>query len=272
MFLHYSIHMSNLVPEPRQDKNGKIVIRHVKVDIGGKTVTIPIPAPQAATSAHPSSSAIDDLRVDLSYAIFEATMDFDTAMDDPEGENDLARNGICDHLNTYPDELVTTLEGIRVNDDMLFHELARRVEQRESPRFVSNMIAYRDYAGGNEDEKTAFVRSLDHYQQLDRYPDLRTGGPEIEPKVRVLIQVASAILDRANEDEAAEKAIDRKEHDSDFEAAPVIRSESLIDFVLENHDRASDIANVIRSRGVYTPEEILIVLEHPEVALSDGAL
>jgi hypothetical protein len=271
-FPHYSLLMSNLVPEPRQDKNGKIVIRHVKVDVNGSTINIPIPAPRPITSQPTNSDPIEALCGDLSYAVMEATMDFDNLSDDPEGENDLAREGIYDHLKTYPDELVTTLENIRLNDDGLFHELARRVEQRESPRFVSNMIAYREVAGEDEDQKVAFVRSLGHYQQLDHYPDLRTGGPDADSKVRGLIQVASAILDRADEDDAAEEAIDRKDHEYDFEAAPVIRNEDLIDFVLENHERASDIAKVIRERSVYTPEEIRIVLDHPETALSDGAL
>jgi hypothetical protein len=265
--------MSNLVPEPRQDKNGKIVVRHVKVEVGGHTINVPIPAPHPVASTQPKVDPVEALCADLSYAIMEATMDFDSLSDDAEGENDLAREGIYSHLKTFPPELVTVLNDLRVNDNSLFNELARRVEQREPARFVSNIISYVRTYGGDWDQQTSFVRSLDYYTELNQNDDVFAEGSVEDSKVKAILAVASAIYrhaDHGNED--ADQAMRWEPHDFDFLPSPVIGSEELTNYVLENYERGSDIAKIIKERKVFTLDEIKIVMDHPETSLSGGVL
>lgn len=270
---HYSLSMSNLVPEPRQDKNGKIVVRHVKVDVGGHTINMPIPAPRPVASNHSHIDPVEALRGDLSYAIMEATLDFDSAMDDPEGENDLAREGIYKHLQTYPEELVTALESTRVNDESFFHELARRVEQRETARFINNVISYDDLVYGDGDQKNSMIRALDYYPELNQGDGIIADGSEEDSKARAILAITSVMYKHAdNSTEGAEKAIRWEPHDYDFLPSPVIKDKALSDYILANPERATDIAKAINERKAFMLERIKVVMEHPEAPLADGAL
>lgn len=265
--------MSNLVPEQRPDKNGKIVTRHVKVEIGGHTINMPIPAPRPVAQDHPVIDPVGALCGDLSYTIMEATMDFDSLSDDPDGENDLAREGIFDHLRTYPAELVTKIDDLQVSDAPMFHDLARRIEQREPARFISNIINYGRTCGGDWDQKTSFVRSLDYYPELNHSDVIYAEGSEEDSKASAVLAVASAIYKHADHGvEEAESAMQWEPHDYDFLPSPVIGSEGLAAYVLENHERGSDIAKIIKERKVFTLDEIKIVMNHPESSLADGAL
>lgn len=265
--------MSNLVPEQRPDKNGRIVTRHVKVEIGGHTVNMPIPAPRPLVQDYLAIDPRDALCGDLSYVIMEATMDFDGLSDDPDGTNDLAREGIYNHLKTFPAELVTVIDGLRVSDESTFHDLARRIEQREGARFISNIISYGPTCDGDWDQKTSFVRSLEYYPELNQSNGVIAEGSVEDSKVRAVLAVASAIYKHADRGvEVADKAMQWEPHDYDFLPSPVIGSEGLGDYVLKNHERGSYIAKVIRERKVFTLDEIKIVMEYPETSLADGAL
>jgi hypothetical protein len=117
-----------------------------------------------------------------------------------------------------------------------------------------------------------FVRSLD-YPELNQNDDVFAEGSAEESKTKAILAVASAIYhhaDHGNED--ADKAMRWEPHDFDFLPSPVIGSEELTNYVLENHERGSDIAKIIKQRKVFTIDEIKIVLDHPETSLSDGAL
>lgn len=275
MFTHqqdrYSLTMSNLVPEPRADKNGKIVTRHVKVEApGGHSINIPIPAPRPTPTAS-AENAKENLCADLSYAIHEETVDYsDSHYDD--GESDPAREGIYEHLKTFPLELLQTLDSMQREDELLFEDLTRRIEQRESPLFISNFIKYNDVIGGDVegDEKTAFVRSLEYYPQLEK---LDVSTDEATSKIRALLTVERVLFDQEEKGTpGAEEAITWQPHDYDFVAAPVIKDHALVDFILENHERAEKIRDTMELSKAFTLDRIKMIMDHPEKAIAEGLL
>lgn len=266
--------MSNLIPEPRPDKNGKIVTRHVKMDVGGHPLMVPLPAPVVPHTD--TVNKMEALRHDVASAIQEATMNYDDWSPDSDdmwtGEEGIRHDGIFGTLLTYSDALVEELDGIRSgsNEDR-FLALARMVEQGEQERFVSNYIAFADIGGkDNSDRQTALVRSLEHYDQLKHYTNgLRDAGPEVQDGASGLLTVVMLIDDIYVSEDAPDDVLRHVPHGFDFEAAPVLANPELVDLILENPHH---VPAVIAERKVFDPETIRVVLEHPERALSDGAL
>ena len=272
------------MPEQRPDKNGKIVTRHVRMDIGGNSINMPLPAPVVPPS--PVESEMESLRWDLTSAIMEATVryedwgrgdadDFD--INDGEG---IRSDGIFFHLESYPDYLIKSLDELHREDRHgKFHDIASMIaDQGEHEKFIDNFIEFGepyDDSGLN----IALVRSLDHYLPLashGRYlghaTHIRDASPEVQEGVRALLSVARHLAEMSDSEDFDENGFKLIPHNHDFHATPVITNMDLVDFIMDNPSKATEIGNAISKRRVFHPEAIRVIMDHPEQALADGVL
>ena len=278
--------MNNLMPEQRPDKNGKIVTRHVKVDVSGHSINLPLPAPVVPPA--PVESEMESLRWDLTSAIMEATVryedwgrgdedDFD--INDGEG---IRSDGIFFHLDGYPDYLIKSLDELRREDpNGKFHTIASMIaDQGEDEKFIDNFIEFGELDDDDDSGlNVALVRSLDHYLPLashGRYlghaTHIRDADPEVQEGVRALLSVARHLAEVSHSEDFDEKEFKLIPHNYDFHAAPVITNLDLVDFIMDNPKKATEIGNAISKRRVFDPEAIRGIMEHPEQALADGVL
>ena len=258
------------MPTPRPDKNGKVVIRHMKVEVGDNTINVPIPPPMTPSCRDESMDAV---RYDLTDAIVEATIDY-SEMGVDDWDNTVPQDAIYSKLLPLSSFILIDLDDIRVNDPARFHLLARMVEQGESEAFLSNYIAYADLEDPDSDGMDiALVRSLGCYQRFEQYGfNLRTAEPDVQASARALLEVTRDVLELAEDDEFDTDDFKLIDHDYDFQRTPVIGNKELVDYIMENPELSSEIAAAINTRKTLSLEAIRVVMEHPQRPLANGAL
>ena len=264
--------MSNLIPTPRADKNGKVVTRHVKCDVSKRNLGAGIPAPTSATAVKENAESLDRLQTKLAEWIIEDTKDFDALMDgDYDGDLEDERVSMKYYLNSMSPEFLRYLERIHSEELWRFEAIARLIEKRESEMTIKNILAFSHLVGRYPDEKEVYVKSLDSYPQLEQYKPLHEADEVVHSKVRALLEVTNTIVNTADASELHD-AIHMVSHANRYKTSPVISSKELVDFILENHERSPEITAAIESRKVYDSESLRVILDHPEQALSNGAL
>ena len=208
----------------------------------------------------------------LAEWIIEDTKDFDALMDgDYDGDLEDERVSISYYLMEMSPDFLRYLERIHSEELWRFEAIGRLIEKRESETTIKNILAFAHIVGRFPDEKEVYVKSLDHYPQLEQYRPLHEAGEVVHSKVRALLEVANTIVNTADASDLHD-AIHMVSHVNRYKTSPVISSKELVDLVLENHERSPEITAAIRDRKVYDAESLQVVLEHPQHALADGAI
>lgn len=239
--------MSNLVPEKRQDINGKIVTRHVRSS-GTAPGTNRIPAPQ---------NNVRDAGLDAALIELADSKD---------------RAGFSDEVKKTAPKVVSTLVGfLSSRQGKMSRELADHAikvvsaKTKEKQRYVDLLRENYDYActvAGNDEGAIALVNGIIDIE------DRVMKRPLTEDERQALICVTSVINQSPDYDPM--KDIEYRLRNDLYHY--VMMDEELVRFTVGNVDLKEGIASAVAS-GVKRPGEIKAVLDGDvQRPLLDGAL
>lgn len=129
MGYRYCNSMTNLIPQKRSDKNGRLVTRHVKIDASSAAGVASLPAPKVGATAAPSSApAITDLS-------------------DAELFDDISRNlSAAGFALTYSHmELIEGTKALKGRRSLLeaLHEETQGIDKKGAESLIGDFAVYR---------------------------------------------------------------------------------------------------------------------------------
>ena len=248
-----------LIPTPVVDKNGRLTTVHKRNDLGASS-DISIPAPIVAIPEQPSKKKLVGKLADR--------IDDILCLDDPEQKDYLVEN-----LTEYDHDFLVKLDGLGdswlaatlVND----HEPAIMIN--ETLAFVDGIKAY------STPDAIDLVRTLHSYPLLGKYRDYSLAPQEVQDQCVRLLRVADAM--RCHSSDNLERGLRILQDDElddtrnpSLDSSYLLSDERMIQGILDDPAFADRAITVIKERGTSHYDAIVAVLNHEQVALSDGVL
>lgn len=240
--------MSNLVPTPRLDKNGRTVIRHMKPQLSISGSKLPLP---------PIMPEYDRSQLVSEVAEFITTGNF------LEHHLSTAKAGIADYSLDTLHRILGNLSKPQMN--LLLHGFTMEWDENKINDYISIATVVennRIYSG----ELDWQLQSLNYYEELT---PIQPGHPY--PLARALqchaiVETTSAIHWHAEDDsDGVFVTMD------DGEFLPYIQDSQLRDLILHSDER-NEVARIIKERGITDAEVIMEFLHSEAPAVAEGML
>ena len=236
---------ANLVPTPTVDKNGRATTVYRKPQ--QKALLGSLPAPQARLGGHERD---ESLLTVLAAEIMKSDI----------GISDISH--VEETLRGYPHELLVRLSEA-INDDIKNIESVKRaVLARKNYKSINEALYYypkvtrRTHMG-----ITLRINGLHHNPLLPDSEDFSEESPEIRDKATALLTVINAL-----------DAISATSSFVDVSRTFMFKDQRLNEVILDNYERADEIARIIVERRIVDLELILSVIGSDSLALGDGTL
>lgn len=222
--------MSNLVPESRADKNGRIVIRHVRAGTA--------PTGTSSSGVPPVRQSIEERRLRRRESRVSRIgktlllMNYDSDPD-PSWEETVSL------IRQYSDETIAMLDAALKQDKNQAHVIDNIVNDHQE-WIVREMVEFMpDFHEDSEDtEREALLKGLRSYGMFAGEDDLTKLDPERRKAAGLLINAGYHIL------AYTEACNDIRSGVSNWHIA----DQNMVDLILGNADRAEDITSFIRER------------------------
>lgn len=263
--------MTNLVPEQRADKNGKLVTRHVRpVDASSASVTLPAPVSQSAPSDRERTLKA---RQEALYAI----EDFDDMkiLNSGSYESHL-RQG----MNKLNEATALIVRDAVTTPEMSVFCLHLVSDFHETPRDIGEVLSYRDAnpyvtifndSGFNySDEAVGMIRGIRRMDEFRDCDDLTLLSEEKTRQVKALLRVGYAVYEALG---SAHKALDESCKWGVGSQYPLrIQAPELISLVMDNPEQDASICELIKAQQAVDVEFIRESIAMNAPALIKGAL
>lgn len=251
-----------LMPEVRVDKNGVAVTRHVKQSPATTRKPLPVPALTASQAAPDPERA----------AHMESIMEYTSKWMKRFGiGNELSDEGIQERLDSYSDDSIRLIrERLGDRDDKVNpSELEGLLNHNYSETSVREYMVYSTDLIDCEDldETSRYISGLRQYPRLKDISDVTLADKDTKNSCRALLRIAFH-LHCMMDDEHPAAVYEKK----DGIRMPVIKSPSLVKLVLDNPDRASDIAEYIEEHGFSKTKTLAGMVADTHHATRDGYL
>lgn len=250
--------MNDLIPTPRMDKNGHVVVRHMKNEMpAGGYIKKDIPVPVIPSR--------DDVAELVSNAI--AAMELEVGL-----STTVERQNVQDHLPSLSrEELETIIEWSGNENASRLWILHEQLQHDDGITFAKDFLHLSDFLedhGIEEIISADYVRGFQQYKNLcpiaddGSYPEVRT------EQCKTITKVLSTMVDMVDSGELREEYVC-----ADTESwTPLIRDEQLQDLLLNKETDTEAVLKVIIERRVLDPAHIQAILKQEGGALSNGVI
>lgn len=253
--------MSNLVPERRPDKNGRMVTRHVLPASKEPKRSSRIPAP--VVKKQDRGSLVSSLTASIAKQMGFTRDDYDEWY------------GIQGSLEEYSDRTLDRLSAAWKPRTQISSAIALMVHHSESEEFIREFATF----GGIVSDSTtgmnmamSFVRSLHHYKQLPQVDDYSAADEKTKEACRSLIGLAERLRDARKDFGSDSQPIAGIPHDYDSYDTPVIQSEGLVQLVVDRPEDVERIGDIAILRRTTDATAIVEVMDADIKSLSSGVL
>lgn len=245
----------NLVPEPRVNVLGHVVVKHVRTGSGSpdrKNKKLPAPQHQELPKApllNKSLRRITDGRVMLSSLNPEAATRVEALLARVKAENPTSRG--------------------RVEREISYAVLI--TDKKESRATFNNLAVFGDAVMRDTYNNIgSYVQGLQMCPEFAGMKDfLNNGTPAKREKAQALVRFASAFEGRQS---VAREFIDFGREGEMFASFVHVKDAELRRLVMDYPQRADDIAEVIKSQHITDARHLREMIEHGEQALREGVL
>lgn len=240
--------MSNLVPTPRTDKNGRTVIRHMKAQRSGSGTTLP-PPPIAPEKDR------DRLISEVATYITEDT--------NVSHYFNVAKEAIAVHSLDTLHRIMGELSKSHMN--LLVHGFSMEWDENKINDYISIAKVVEEneiYSGDLEGQ----LQALAYYEELT---PIQPGFPY--PLERALQCYAIVGATHAIHWHADDESNGVFTYMDDGEFIPYIQDQMLRGLILHSDER-NDIARIIKERGITDPRVIMEFLHSDAPAVAEGML
>lgn len=264
--------MTNLVPEQRPDKNGKLVTRHVRpTEASSTSVALPAPITQSAFNDRERARK-------ARQEAFDAIEDFDELklLNSGSYESYLRRS-----LMLIDEETALMVRDAVTGPHMSVLCLHLVSDLNDTPRTIREVLAYRDsipYAAAtyNEggfnysDESAGVIRGIHEMEEFRDCDDLTSLTDEQQSQVKALLRVGHVIYTELG---WTEKSLHESCKWGVGSRYPLrIQDKELISLVMDNPEQADSICELIKTHQAVDVEFIRESIAVNVPALVKGAL
>lgn len=261
--------MSDLTPTPRVDKNGRVVVRHMKADSDSGTrpkKSLPVPAvvPQQDTTdlVENASAAIEVLTATAREAM-RVEVDFSTT------EETLIIKDKLPLLNEEEHETIIEWAGNENASRLwILHEHLLR---DDNILFAKDFLHLCDFLEEQEIEEVIFSDYVRGFQQYKNLHPIAEDGSYPETRLeqcKVLTRVLLTMVDMVDGGHLREEDVR-----ADSEPwTPFIRDERLQNLLLKEDTDVPAVMKVITERRIIDADHIQAILTRDVKALGDGIL
>lgn len=245
----------NLVPEPRVNVNGHVVVKHVRAGSDSPKQRSKMPNPQLselpkAPLLNKSLSRVTDGSVMLSSLNPEAATRVESLLEWVKAERPLARGKVED-------------------------EIRRAVfctGKKESRNAFNNLGVFGDVIVARDTYNSieSYVKGLQMCPEFAGMKDFLTNGtPAKREQAQALVRFASAFSRR--------KSVAREFINFGFENELIasfvhVKDAELRRLVMDHPQRADDLAGIIKSNTITDAKHLRDIIEHGEPTLNNGVL
>lgn len=276
--------MSNLIPEVRADRNGKLVTRHVKTDATASASSLSLPAPkvkkepgkrQQINYIVESVRSAYDNHVDEVMSFYGEEESYDDEKDRISGlvpRMDELDYALCKLPESTVKHLVQKImnSGFESDFQMLLPEI---VHEGRSASAV-NLFAYlhgRSDVASYDDEMFA--------EEVSAYQLLRTMVEGLDGYKRLGYEPPSDVFDASDEDQSMVLALCQMRFaqpvDDEYDVMSLpdsVKNDDLVKLMLNNPDQSGRVVELMRERETDDADLIRSIIESESQAVSSGHL
>lgn len=253
--------MTNLTPTPRTDKNGRVVVRHMKLEPSFQH-EYSIPAPVAV-----APSAGDALMEGAYNAILNVVLEGAASQNE--------RTFIEDYLRQLPSETLVAISELPDSEDYTrLWGIHTAMKDSVPSDLITDLIYLGDMLEQRGIEEIFFidyVRGFRYYEDLcplgsdGAYPELRAS------QCRALTDVCMVMVDMIDEELISHKELAHPT-DDDGEWTPFIRDADLRHLLLASDYDTDKLVGLIQERKIVDPNDLKAILDQDINVLAKGAL
>lgn len=244
-----------LTPQYRTDKNGRVVLRHVRADQQLSGTSFPPPAMPGSTG---SDALVRNVMALVGPKLIAESRN---SPDEVEAEAKAT-------LSSYPDEVLVLLErALKSASRSSRAALCRMIQRKADPirvhecaRFLPDL--WSEQAMNSLDS----ILSLHEYSQLPDVPNFALADEKTQQQCIALMNVTETV------DGYHDFVMDMPMRWVGVDSLPVITDEKLVDLVLANPDKARMITEFIADRKSLDYEQLKELVETDSPSLSSGLL
>lgn len=251
---HYSQHMSNLIPTPRTDKNGRTVIRHMKPEPTAKSASTIPPLTLNTTTDR------NALILDITHAISAAQTPFQLSQH-PKAE-------IIKALKPFTNTTLEKIQQFKWNAEKS-NTFTFGIRNSWDETKTNDYLAVSEALSQEEPDGVP----IEHYTTWGVYTELHPANNEgdyPEERLSQLLAIYHVINDMFQQDEYADEWA---EVDGDFDE-PYLARTPFRDFLLNpgpDYNR-DDVLRIITTHHTYDPDRIKAMINLNNPSISGGIL
>lgn len=254
--------LRGLIPTARVDKNGRVVIRHMKPEDMGVSepqATLPPPQPRPVASQKTVREAMDN--------VLEAA-----GIDSYDWHHAVTTMNV--HMEKLLPSTLERMASLKNSDEgQVAHSIYKEFYEAElNETLINDLVQLSSHIGERDLEEAWIASSVLGFQSYDNLCPMGADGSY--PEERYSQCAALFDVTQAMRDLVLEKAVDKSEFAYGSGDTRMLSNKKLVDYILSAKDPDREkIAGIIRSRKMTDPDSIKALIEAGETtALSSGAL
>lgn len=254
--------MTNLIPTPRADKNGRVVVRHMKPESSGQR-DHSIPAPNVV------APDADNALMEGAYnAILNVVLEGAASQSE--------RTFIEDRLRELPSETLVVISELPDSENYTrLWGIHTAMKDMAPSAFITDLVYLADMLeqrGIDEIFFSDYVRGFRYYEDLcplgssGSYPELRAS------QCRVLTDVCMTMVDMIDEELISNEDMTYPTDTDSDEWTPFVRDADLRHLLLASEYDTDKVVSLIQERKIIDPDDLKAILDQDINALAKGAL